>query len=112
MHEFKKNKNSWTFLTNHTHVLLCLARKNTVRVREIALEVGITERSVQLIISDLVDAGYIERKREGRCNSYRINGTLKLRHPLEQHKSINEVIELLKSSSEHTDITEPEVESN
>ena len=83
---------SWTFLTNHTHVLLCLARDSTMRIRDLALEVGITERAVQGIVSDLEAAGYVERIRTGRRNSYRIAEGLHLRHPIEQHKTIADLI--------------------
>ena len=61
---------SWTFLTNHAHVLLCLARDSTMRMRDLALEVGITERAVQGIVSNLEAAGNVERIRKGRRNSY------------------------------------------
>ena len=83
---------SWTFLSNHAHVLLCLARDSTLRMRDLALEVGITERAVQGIVSDLEEAGYVERLRTGRRNSYRIDESLHLRHPIEQHKTIADLI--------------------
>ena len=82
----------WTFLSNHSHVLLSVARDATLRIRDIALEVGITERAVRHIISDLEEAGYVERVRIGRRNSYRINQSLQLRHPMEQHKTIADLI--------------------
>lgn len=85
----------WTFLSNHAHVLLCLVRNSTMRMRDIASAVGITERAVQDIISDLEDTGYVERERTGRRNSYRIDETLHLRHPLEQHKTIADLIRIL-----------------
>ena len=82
----------WTFLSNHAHVLLCVARDATMRIRDIALQVGITERAVRHIISDLEEAGYVERVRIGRRNSYRIDESLHLRHPIEQHKTIADLI--------------------
>ncbi len=85
-------RGSWTFLTNHAHVLLCLARDSTMRLRDLALEVGITERAIQDIISDLEAEGYVERVRTGRRNSYRIDEGLHLRHPIEQHKTIADLI--------------------
>lgn len=85
-------RGSWTFLTNHAHVLLCLARDSTMRMRDLALKVGITERAIQDIISDLEMAGYVERIRTGRRNSYRIDEELYLRHPIEQHKTIADLI--------------------
>ena len=83
---------SWTFLTNHAHVLLCLARDSTVRMRDMASEVGITERAVQAIVSDLEGAGYVDRVRIGRRNSYQIDESLHLRHSIEQHKTIADLI--------------------
>lgn len=82
----------WTFLSNHTHVLLCVKCDATMRIRDIALEVGITERAIRHIISDLEEAGYVERVRIGRRNSYRIDESLHLRHPIEQHKTIADLI--------------------
>ena len=67
-------------------------RGATLRIRDIALEVGITERAVRHIISDLEEAGYVERVRTGRRNSYRVDQTLHLRHPIEQHKTIADLI--------------------
>jgi len=91
-----KNRDiSWTFLTNHSHVLLCLAEDSAMRMRDIAQEVGITERAVQRIISDLVVDGYIERVREGRRNTYKINTDLHLRHPIEHDTTIKELIDLI-----------------
>ena len=91
----KNHEYSWTFLTNHSHVLLCLVENSSMRMRDIAQEVGITERAVQRIISDLVDEGYIEIVREGRRNTYRINTGMRLRHPIEKETTIQELIELV-----------------
>jgi predicted ArsR family transcriptional regulator len=88
-------QNSWTFLSNHSHVLLCLASDSTMRMRDIATRVGITERAVQRIIADLHESGYIERHKEGRCNTYRINFSRELRHPLEKHRMIEDLISLI-----------------
>jgi DNA-binding MarR family transcriptional regulator len=78
----------WTFLTNHAHVLLCVARDADVRLRDIADSVGITERAAQRIVADLVEAGYLEREREGRRNRYAVRPDVPLRHPLEQEHLI------------------------
>jgi DNA-binding IclR family transcriptional regulator len=86
---------SWTFLTNHMHVLLCLYREPATTLREVAALVGITERMVQKIVSELVAAGFADVTRVGRRNSYRIRPDLKLRHPLEAHHSIGELLRLL-----------------
>lgn len=85
----------WTFLTNHAHVLICIAQDPNARLRDVADRVGITERAAQRIVADLVEAGYVERSKEGRRNSYRLNPDLPLRHPIEREHSIGEVIELL-----------------
>lgn len=88
-------RGGWTFLTNHAHVLLCLARDSTMRMRDLASEVGITERAIQDIISDLEAAGYVERVRTGRRNSYQIDEGLHLRHLIEQHKTIADLIKAI-----------------
>lgn len=76
---------SWTFLTNHAHVLLSIADDPEARMRDLALRVGITERAVQRILADLAAAGYLSVEREGRRNRYRVNDRLALRHPVESH---------------------------
>lgn len=85
----------WTFLSNHLHVLLCLAEEPDVRLRDVADRVGITERAVQRIVSELEFAGIITRAREGRRNHYEIHGKVSLRHPLEAHHTVGELIALL-----------------
>jgi hypothetical protein len=86
---------SWTFLTNHAHVLLCIARDPAIRLRDVAIEVQITERAAQRIVAELVDAGYVSRTREGRRNHYEVHGDLPLRHPLEQHHLVGELLDLV-----------------
>ncbi len=83
---------AWTFLTNHAHVLLCLAREPEVRMRDVADLVGITERAVQRIVADLKEAGYIERIRNGRRNRYEVRADLPLRHPIERHEQVAALI--------------------
>jgi Mn-dependent DtxR family transcriptional regulator len=90
----------WTFLTNHSHVLLCLYHDPDMRLRDVARLVGITERMVQKIVADLAGAGYLEITKEGRCNHYRVNADLKLRHPLEMHHTVGELLEILNLISE------------
>jgi hypothetical protein len=85
----------WTFLTNHTHVLLCLFRNPDERLRDVAVAVGITERMVQRIVSELAEAGYLQITKEGRRNHYRVNSRLRLRHPLESHHTIGELLTTL-----------------
>jgi hypothetical protein len=85
----------WTFLTNHTHVLLCIYRTPEIRLREVAEAVGITERMVQKIVAELVEAGYLQVQKVGRRNQYTVHANYRLRHPLEAHHTIGELLELL-----------------
>lgn len=84
----------WTFLTNHAHVLLCIARDPEVRLRDVATQVGITERAVQRIVTDLEAAGYLKVSKAGRRNSYQIDSGLPLRHPLERRRTVAALLEL------------------
>lgn len=90
----------WTFLTNHSHVLVLLSRNPSLVLREVALQVGITERAVQRIIADLEAGGVIEREKIGRQNHYRIQPDQTLRHPIESHRTIGELLELLNGAEE------------
>lgn len=84
----------WTFLTNHGHVLVCLAQSPGLTLRDVALQVGVTERAVQRIVHDLEEGGYLTRRRSGRQNEYEIDGTLPLRHPVEAHQSVRALIDM------------------
>lgn len=86
----------WTFLTNHAQVLLSIARNREATAREIALQVGITERAVQRILRDLHDAGYITHTRYGRQNRYEINADAPMRHPAQQGHPVRELIDVLR----------------
>ncbi|ADE54476.1 helix-turn-helix transcriptional regulator [Coraliomargarita akajimensis] len=86
---------TWTFFSNHAHVLICLARNPEQPLREVALAVGITERAVQRIVAELEVAGYLSHERIGRQNSYRIHGALELRHPLEAHRTIGDLLDVV-----------------
>ena len=88
---------AWTFLSNHGHVLVCIARDSDVRVREIAQAVGITERAVQRILGELEEAGVIARTRKGRRTHYAINLRKPLRHPMEAEHSIGELMRFVAS---------------
>ncbi len=92
----------WTFFTNHAHVLLCIAREPDIRVRDLAVRVGITERAAQRIVGDLVDAGYLERFRDGRRNRYSVRTDLQLRHPVEQPHRVGEVLAVLADGDART----------
>jgi predicted transcriptional regulator len=86
---------TWTFLTNHSHVLLCLVQDPEARMRDVADRVGITERAVQRIVAELEAAGYVNRIREGRRNRYEVNADLPLRHPVEGHRDLSALIKLI-----------------
>ena len=86
---------SWTFLTNHAHVLLTVSRNPDMRMRDIADAVGITERAAQRIVGDLVDEGYVTRRKVGRRNEYKVNPETPLRHPLSRDHEIGEVLDVL-----------------
>ncbi len=86
----------WTFLTNHAHVLLCIAKSPGFRLRDIADVVGITERAVHRIVTDLTEAGFIDVKREGRCNVYVTHPEKNLRHPIEAHRQVADLIRLIE----------------
>jgi len=83
---------SWTFLTNHGHVLGCIAEEPDIRARDVAERVGITERAAQSIISDLVVEGYLTRTKEGRRNRYEVHPEAPLRHALESDRTIGDLL--------------------
>lgn len=85
----------WSFLTNHTHILVCLSRDPSTTVRNLALNVGITERSVQRILADLEESGVVVRTKHGRRNSYVLNRQFQLRHPLESHHNLADLLKAL-----------------
>ena len=89
---------SWTFLTNHAHVIVCLMNDPTIRIRHLAVQVGITERAVQRILAELEAAGVIETAREGRRNRYEVKLDSPLRHPLEAHCTLGELVDVLRGS--------------
>jgi hypothetical protein len=84
----------WTFLTNHSHVLICLAGEPTLRLRDVAVRVGITERAVQKIVADLEAAGVLRKIRDGRRNHYEIDRARPLRHPVEAHRCVADLLTL------------------
>ena len=85
----------WDFLTNHAHVLVCVARDPGVRLRDIAAAVGITERAAHRIVSELVDEGYVVRERQGRRNRYEVKTELPLRHPLAKEYEVGDLLGVL-----------------
>ena len=89
-------KATWTFLSNHAHVLLVLAEDPEMLMRAIAARVGITERAVQRIVADLEEGGYISKEKDGRRNRYTVDQSRPLRHPIESHRSVASIISLIK----------------
>ena len=90
---------TWTFLTNHAHVLLAIAAEPEIRLREIAERVGITERATHRIVTELGEAGYLKVAKEGRRNTYTVVRDRPLRHPAEQHHRIGELLKVLSHRS-------------
>lgn len=88
----------WTLLTSHGRVLLLIAQNPELRLRDIAESAGITERSAQGIVSDLEEAGYIERERVGRRNSYRLHPEMPFRHPAESGHTVGELLGLFTTT--------------
>jgi len=86
---------SWSFLTNHARTLLCIAHDPGVRFRDIAVEVGITERRAHGIVADLVEAGYLVKHKTGRRNRYRIQEHLPLRDSVTRERTIGEMLDVL-----------------
>ncbi|MFP4114906.1 MAG: helix-turn-helix transcriptional regulator [Spirochaetota bacterium] len=89
-------QSTWTYLTNHSHVLICIAENPTARLRDVAERVGITERAVQMIVQDLEAAGVVEKRRAGRRNHYLIHPDHRLRHPVEAHCSVQGLLGLVR----------------
>jgi len=90
----------WRFVTNHGHVLACIAADPSARLRDIAATVDITERTVGQIVYELEQAGYLTKTRVGRRNQYEIHGELPLRHPQHRHHTVGELIRFLQAPSE------------
>jgi DNA-binding MarR family transcriptional regulator len=87
---------TWTFVTNHTQVLLSIARNRDVRLRDIAQTVGITERATQRIVADLIEGGYVSRERQGRRNHYSVNPKTKMRHPSQREQDVGTLLDVLQ----------------
>jgi hypothetical protein len=86
---------SWSFLTNHAGVLLCIAHDPGVRLRDIAASLGITERSAHSIVTELAEAGYVVKQKDGRRNRYQIQAHLPLPEPGTPEPAIGEVLAIL-----------------
>ena len=85
----------WTFLTNHAHVLICLHSHPDMVLREVAVHVGITERAVQRIVHELEESGFIAREKIGRRNQYKVDTSRPLRHPIESHRNIGDLLAMV-----------------
>lgn len=88
-------QSGWTYLSNHAHVLIYLAANPQAPLREAAEAVGITERAVQNIVHDLEEAGVMEHERVGRGNHYKLHPGQALRHPLESHCKVRDLLALV-----------------
>ncbi len=93
-------KSTWTFLTNHSHVLVCLATDPMMRIRDLAVAVGITERAVARILAELEECGVIDKVREGRRNRYEVRLDFPLRHPLESHCTVETLLGAIQAGEE------------
>jgi DNA-binding IscR family transcriptional regulator len=91
-------RTAWTFFSNHAHVLVAIARDPEARVRDLAQLVGITERAVLQILADLEASGTISRRRIGRRTTYEIDRSVALRHPLEHHRTVGDIIAIVDGS--------------
>jgi predicted transcriptional regulator len=101
-----KPASAWTFLTNHAHVLICLAKDPDLRLREVASIVGITERAVQRVVADLEEVGVLGRSKDGRRNRYTVDRARPLRHPIEAHRSVGDLLKLVEGkASSHKQAT-------
>jgi predicted transcriptional regulator len=93
---------TWTFLTNHAQVLLCLTETPDARLRDVAERVGITERATQRILADLIDAGYVETTRLGRRNHYTVNHEHAMRHTAQLGHEIGALLQALPRNPQPT----------
>lgn len=94
METSSEQRKAWTFLTNHARVLILVARSPSIRLRDVAQEIGITERAAQLIVGDLEEAGYLTRTRVGRRNTYTVNPDRPFRHPSEADHDVRDLLTL------------------
>lgn len=91
----REASHSWTFFSNHAHVLVCLHRDEDLTLREVATEVGITERAVQKIVREMEDEGILTRHKIGRRNTYKVRLRSKLRHPIEAHRTVGDLLKFV-----------------
>ena len=96
----KDRSERWTFLTNHGHAFICLARDPTLRLRDVAAMLGVTERTAQTIVNDLAGSGYLERTRVGNRSRYVVRHDLPFRHPVERDHAVGDLVDLLATGPE------------
>ena len=94
-----RTSTQWTFFSNHAHVLACISRDEECVLRDVALKVGITERAVQKIVTELEQGGVIARERVGRRNRYAINRACHLRHGIESHRTVGELLDFVSTAA-------------
>lgn len=92
-----EEKHSWTFLSNYSHVLICLSRDSHLTMREVATQVGITERAVQRIVKELIESRVLQVEKQGRNNVYYVHAATPLRHPLESHRTVGDLLDAVKA---------------
>ena len=95
----QRRETRWTFLTGHGHALIVVTRDPNVRLREIAADLGVTERTAQTIVNDLVDAGYVARTRVGNRSRYEVRMERPFRHPVERDHAVGELLSVLVSDA-------------
>jgi hypothetical protein len=95
-----ESTHTWRFLTNHAQVLTCIAADPNLRLRDVAVTVGITERTAAQIVNDLEQAGYLAKARDGRRNTYEVREELPLRHPQHRHHTVGDLIRFLQAPAE------------
>jgi MarR family len=93
----ERGESGWTFLTNHGHALVLLARDADLRIRDLAAAIGVTERTAQTIVNDLIAAGYLERVRVGTRSRYTVLLDRPFRHPVERDHSVGELLAVLQA---------------
>ncbi|MBU6248070.1 MAG: winged helix-turn-helix domain-containing protein [Xanthomonadaceae bacterium] len=93
--EVPRPASGWTFFSNHAHVLFCLSAEPTMLLKDVAVRVGVTERAVLRIVAELEDAGVLQRQREGRRNRYAVIPGARLRHAVESHCTVGELLAVI-----------------
>ncbi len=102
----ESEKSRWNFFTNHAHVLFYLKAHPDEPLRQVALAVGITERAVQRIVAELEEGGCLTRTKVGRKNQYTIDGSIPLRHSLESHLTVEELLNFVNPKADVADVLE------